>query len=91
MTDIYQKLWEVKHFVFKRAGCWFVGHDEKYGSALNYEDDWCDRCYISWPQDTVTLPVLLGRVYVWAVGHGWPEWVDQWLMKHVRLPGWWEY
>jgi len=83
-------LWQLKS-VWCKFVCWFVGHDVISGDRTMYEDDWCDRCFMDWPQDKVTLPILLNRVYCWAVDHGWPESIDLWFHKHFRMPRWWEY
>ena len=87
-------MWELKA-LFLRAWCWLAGHDERMGNALNYEDDYCAKCYISWPQDTSTLPDLLNRLYVWIVERDWQwfERLDMWLCTHYGkvLPRWWSY
>lgn len=73
----------------REAYCFLRGHKEVYGGPM--EDDWCDRCFVDWPQDKITLPRLLNRAYCWAVEHGWPETVDLWLHAHFKMPDWWEY
>lgn len=88
---MWDLIWRIEWLLPRRAWCVIVGHRECMGSPLNYEDDYCGRCLVSWPQDKVTIPVLLNRAYVWAVEHGWPEWLDLWLGQHVNLPSWWEY
>ena len=88
---MYQSIWEISYLWPRRIWCFIVGHDERPGNPLNYEDDYCDRCLIDWPQDRPEIPKLLNRAYVWAVNHGWPEAFDLWLMQHVKLPRWWEY
>ena len=78
-----------------RFSCWFIGHNERAGNALNYEEDYCDRCFVPWPQDLVTLPDLLMRAYGWMVERDWAWFnrLDTWLVeRHAqRLPSWWSY
>lgn len=79
--------------VFLKCQCWLIGHDERWGSRINYESDWCARCHCEWPQEKVTLPKLLNRGYVWIVKREWAwlETLDLWLRDYIRLPSWWEY
>jgi hypothetical protein len=86
---MYQLIWEITWLLPRRTWCFIVGHKAIYGGL--YEDDFCDRCFIDRPEEKTTMPDILNRCYVWAVEHGWPESVDLWLQKHIRLPGWWEY
>ena len=86
---MWQFIWEITWLFPRKVWCFIVGHDECFGGY--WEDDYCDRCYVDWPQDKITVPVLLNRAYCWAVEHGWPEEIDLWLMKHIKLPNWWEY
>lgn len=91
--DMYQFIWKITYLWPHRMWCFIVGHHEVSGGDLGgrLEPDWCAHCFIDWPQDKIAMPVLLNRAYVWAVNHGWPEWLDLWLMKHIKLPSWWEY
>lgn len=73
----------------KRIWCFIIGHKTVYGGP--YEDDFCQQCFIDCPEEKTTMPDILNKCYVWAVEHGWPEWLDLWLHDHVRLPRWWEY
>lgn len=75
--------------------CFFVGHDEMAGNRLNYQPDYCDRCFVEWPQDKLVMPHILSRVYRWFVDRQW-SWFDRLddclLENHSqRLPSWWEY
>ena len=86
------RIWELKWRIWKtcrRAICWFVGHNKVSGNP--HEDDYCDKCFIDWPQDRIALPTLLNQAYCWFVDHGWPEALDLWLLKHFNMPSWWEY
>lgn len=62
---------------------------------MDYDPDYCDKCFINWPSEKTTMPVLLNRWYVWMVKRDWRwfEKLDAWLIfKHSNwLPGWWEY
>jgi len=91
---LYDVLWKLE-LMFQRVGCFFVGHDERAGQVWDYEDDYCSRCLVSWPQDKITLPRLLTRLYSWMVERKWRwfERLDDWIYENHRdrLPTWWEY
>jgi len=60
-----------------------------------YEDEYCSKCFITCPQDKITLPQLLTRLYCWMVECEW-QWFnrfDEWLCENYqdRLPHWWSY
>ena len=92
----WNRWWQIKCRAW-RVQCWFIGHNECWGSWYDREPDYCDRCYMKWPQDAVTLPRLLNRAYGWTVERdwGWFERLDCWLMETERtrrlLPHWWSY
>lgn len=90
----WQRLYEMT-LLIQRLKCFFVGHNERMGNPLNYEEDYCNRCFVHYPQDLITMPDMLNKVYIWLVeqdsilfNH-----LDNWLLeKHrKRLPSWWEY
>lgn len=87
-------MWRLKLLVL-RTKCWFVGHDERPSDPINYEEAYCARCYVDWPQEKTTLPDLLNVVYYWLAERNWKwyERLDSWLYEnydHV-LPDWWSY
>lgn len=98
MKDIehywYELAWRMEVF-FKRIRCFLLGHSERPGSRLNYEEDYCPICHILWPQDAREIPKYLTRIYVWLVNREW-TWFnefDVWMFDNHRnlLPRWWEY
>ena len=101
--NIWSRLWETRWNRFwlakkrvSRIKCWFVGHDVQYGSPWpDCENDWCDRCYVDWPEDTTTLPDLLQRGYSWLIECHWAwfDRLDNWLSENhgQKLPHWWVY
>lgn len=86
--------WKVELF-FRRILCWFTEHKEVSGEHWNYAPDYCNRCFIDWPQDQKTLTSYLNVVYCWFVQRDWKwfERLDWWLCKKYGrfLPHWWEY
>ena len=81
--------------MFRGIGCFFTGHDERSGEQLIYENDWCAKCFVEWPQDKITLPRLLMYCFGWLIEREW-QWFDRfddWICANHRnrLPDWWEY
>ena len=94
MYRLSEVLWKLTR-VIRGIDCFFTGHDERSGNRLNYENDWCEKCFVAWPQDKITLPRLLTRVLGWVVDREW-RWFyrfDFWIEKKLGpdLPDWWEY
>lgn len=90
MDKITELMWELKLRLL-RIRCFFTGHREVTG--VYYEDGYCSRCFISWPEDRVTIPFLLNRLYCWTGEREW-KWfdrLDNCLWKHYGqfLPHWW--
>lgn len=94
MIDKWDFIFRLKHKL-RGVICFFVRHDETTGDRFAYQPDYCDRCFVEWPQDRLTMPDILNRVYCWVVNRGW-QWFDSldvWLMENhnKKLPSWWEY
>ena len=94
MYHLWDALWKLK-FVVRGIGCFFTGHKELSGRQTFYDNDWCEKCLVDWPQDKITLPLLLTRYYGWLVEREW-RWFyrfDFWIEKRYgdSLPDWWEY
>ena len=101
MDDEYNKrelyrLWltDTVWWTGRRIKCWFFGHRVVYGDYRMHETAWCDRCFVEYPQETITLHNYLNRWYVWMVLRDWAWFnrLDDWLFDHkIPLPSWWEY
>ena len=96
MYRLSEVLWALE-LVFRGIGCFFTDHNEMPGSSLIGENDFCTKCLCDWPQDKITLPLLLNRCYRWFVEREW-QWrwfyrFDFWIEKRYgdSLPDWWEY
>ena len=80
----------------RRIRCLFTGHNV-CTELYSQDDDYCSRCYADCPQELVTLPILLNRVYCWLVERDWKWferfdlWIGQVEWRRRRLPSWWEY
>ena len=87
--------WHPRLMWVRRARCFFIGHDERMGNPLNYQDPYCDFCVVNWPMDKACLPDLLTRILNWAMDRS--ALVDKffiWTSEQpwrVHLPRWWEY
>lgn len=79
-----------------RVRCWLVGHEVVHGGRWTNEPNYCPRCFIDWPSEHTTLPMLLNKGYCWLVERDW-RWfdrLDEWFFNHVPRkwwPSWWEY
>ena len=81
-------LWHMK----SRLQCFFLGHIEKMGERVNFEPDWCARCYCEWPQEKTSAPSVLHTWYIWFIDHSRLfRRLDARLSNRIRLPLWWEY
>ncbi len=92
-SEFWNKWWDLK-VIFWRIQCWFKGHIEKRFYAWP-DEYYCDRCFINDPDEENTLPMVLNRLYIWAVERHW-NWfdkLDEWLCENYskRLPNWWSY
>ena len=90
----FEYLWCVEKKIIS-IKCFFIGHIEKMGNKYNYEDDWCDRCFCNCPEDKLTMPRILQKIYARIVSREW-NWFDKfdwWLSNNFgkHLPSWWEY
>ena len=86
-------LWLKADVALKYTQCFFKGHNLRWGERYNYEPDYCDRCFVEWPQDQATLVDYLSRCYGFMVERDW-RWfqrLDDWLWSKFRMPGWWSY
>jgi len=81
-------------YALVRLYCFLAGHVERSGCRENYEEPYCARCYIDYPQDKLELPKLLNRVLVFVVERS--SLADRlfcWTCEQSwcnRLPSWWE-
>jgi hypothetical protein len=97
MRTLRGTFWEWRYQVshrIQRVCCWFTGHKETWGSQYDREPDYCERCFLEWPQEASTLPKYLNRWYCWMVEREWHwfEKLDLWLLGRPGwLPSWWEY
>lgn len=87
-------LWKLE-LMSQRVDCFFVGHSTTFPDQWCNEDEYCSKCFVTCPQDKVTLPRLLNRLYSWVVERKWRwfERLDGWLCENHKeqLPTWWEY
>lgn len=81
--------------VWARFVCWFLGHDvQQTYDPTTCGEELCWRCGVPYPQERITLPVLLNRTYGWLVERDWAWFnkLDLYLLDFsIRLPSWWEY
>lgn len=98
IESIFWSIWWDIKTIFWRVQCWFKGHNE-VRTSLSPEEylqgNYCDRCYIDWPDEHNTLPMILNRSYIWVVEREWTwfEKLDIYLCENhsKRLPNWWSY
>lgn len=76
-----------------RLRCFFIGHDIRMGNTINDEPDYCARCFMDWPQESITIPVILNRIYCWLVMHETLERIDDYIIGKLgnKRPSWWVY
>ena len=89
-------IWKLTRYI-KLIGCFFVGHDVRYGGgpSYDYEPERCYRCWFSEEEIDIHKPVILTRIYAWLVNREW-RWfdaLDLWLHDNhgKKLPSWWVY
>lgn len=68
--------WELTCWLKRIFICFWKGHDQITGYQEMYEADYCDRCYIDYPEDVNTFP-LMWENFIYKL----PEWLYNRLAK----------